>query len=341
MPEQKALASVAKKVSATKRAYPLLDLASLLMSKPGCCYVKLEMGHEDREKQLYQCKLCRTVATQQGDIESHVLRDHQDQYFDMEEKEGELPSGTFVCIAKCGLSGELLGPPNHHSYPEAVKRMHTTRFGHMSIDAYRDRIELSHSAEDVEAWKAQAAKTVVYKLKGKEGDEAQSMAQGDAERYLRENVLPKVVVRTRRAVVSESVAHEIRDAEIKRAIRQEWQRESHFPLKVSFALRAALKHRHLYVFKAGSGKGVNFVTAVDPTPLDPDTAIPEIHDVLTHLRAHPGCTREEMVAALRPDADPDSEEVRALLQPLHWLIDRGHIIEFFNGTLSVPLGRRG
>jgi hypothetical protein len=28
------------------------------------------------------------------------------------------------------------------------------------------------------------------------------------------------------------------------------------------------------------------------------------------------------------------------LQPLHWLIERGHILEFFNGTLSVPLVKR-
>jgi hypothetical protein len=84
---------------------------------------------------------------------------------------------------------------------------------------------------------------------------------------------------------------------------------------------------------------VNFVTAVEPVPLDPSVAIPSIKEVLSYLRENPGCTRQQMVQALRPEAEADSDDVKALLQPLYWLVDRGHIIEFFNGTLSVPLGR--
>jgi pilus assembly protein TadC len=43
---------------------------------------------------------------------------------------------------------------------------------------------------------------------------------------------------------------------------------------------------------------------------------------------------------LYPKFDPKSKEAMEALQPLSWLIERGHIIEFFNGTLSIPLGRR-
>jgi hypothetical protein len=28
-----------------------------------------------------------------------------------------------------------------------------------------------------------------------------------------------------------------------------------------------------------------------------------------------------------------------VISPLRWLIERGHVIEFFNGTLAVPMGR--
>ncbi|HAS81535.1 MAG TPA: hypothetical protein DCS43_02355, partial [Verrucomicrobia bacterium] len=61
-------------------------------------------------------------------------------------------------------------------------------------------------------------------------------------------------------------------------------------------------------------------------------------DALLFMKKHPGCTRKDMVTALRPDADPESDEVKALLQPIHWLVAKGHIIEFFNGTLSIPMG---
>ncbi len=348
LPEQQALVGLVRQVSATKRAYPLLDLAALLISKPGFCFVKLEVNPEIPDQALYQCKLCRILSVEREQLEAHVLSDHVGDYFEVEEVEGDAPAGTFVCIAKCGYSGALLGPPNHHSYGEKVRRMHASRFAHLDLNAYKDRIKLSHDPEDVERWKAEAARTVVYRLKkdagvdgGADGEEGgDSMTQADAERYLREEVLPKVLVRTKRVVISEEVAHATKDLAIKRALRDEWQHESRFPLRLSFALRAAFKHKHLHVFKAGKGKGVNFVTAVPPVPLDPEVAISSIHDVLMYLHDHPGCTRPQMVDALLSGEDPESDAVKELLQPLHWLIDRGHIIEFFNGTLSVPLSRK-
>ena len=65
-----------------------------------------------------------------------------------------------------------------------------------------------------------------------------------------------------------------------------------------------------------------------------------IREVLNHLREHPGCTRRNLMEALRPGLAPDAPEIKSVLTPLAWLVERGHIIEFFNGTLSVPLGGR-
>ncbi len=340
LPEQQALVGLVRQVSSTKRAYPLIDLANLLMSKPGCCFVKLDVDSPSPDTIFYQCKECRTIAMDRTQIESHILLKHRDLYFDTEEVLGEPPSGTFVCVAKCGFSGTLLGPPNHHSYADAVRRLHASRFAHMDIESYKDRIQLSHEPDDVERWKVEASSVIECRRKEGTEEEREPIRVADADRYMQEQVIPKLLSTTKRAVVSEAVAHEIQDSSIKRALREEWQHESRFPLKVSFALRAAFKHKHLYVFKAGKGRGVNFVTSVEPLPLDPEHAIPSISEVLTYLREHPGCKRQDMVAALRPDAEPDSESVKELLQPLHWLIERGHILEFFNGTLSVPLVKR-
>jgi hypothetical protein len=337
LPEQNALSGLMRQVSSTKRAYPLIDLAGLLMSKPGCCFVKLEVDPAEKDAVLYQCKLCRTVSFERSEIESHIMSDHLNDYFDVEEIEGEPPTGKFVCVAKCGISGKLLGPPNHHSYAATIKRLHAERFSNMDFDAYKARIKTSHDPEDVERWKQEASKTVVYRLKDSGEEEPKAMTRTEAERYMRDEIADKSVARTKKAAISEAVAHGIHDRSIKRSLRDEWQHESRFPLKLSFALRAAFKHKHMYVFKAGKGRGMNFVTAVQPAPLDPEHAIPAIHDVITYLRENPGCTKKQMVEALRPDADFDSDEVKELLQPLHWLVDRGHIIEFFNGTFSVPL----
>jgi len=383
LPEQQALSGLIRQVSTTHRAYPLLDLAGLLMSKPGCCFVKLEVDPAG-DTFFYQCKKCRTVAFDRSEIEAHIISDHIGDYFDTEDVVGEAPTGNFVCVAKCGYSGTLLGPPNHHKYNETVKRIHAERFANMNFESYKDRIKMSHDPEDVERWKEEASKTVVYRLKGDGASDSKAVTQdgggsgevvlppshatdvtgendctvdeevvlendctvesdskgmsvSEAERHMRDEVVEKTIVRTRKAAISEAVAHEINDRAIKFALRDEWQQESRFPIKLSFALRAAFKHKHMYIFKAGKGKGVNFVTSVQPTPLDPEHAIESIHDVLSYLTENPGCTKKQMVEALRPDADLASDEVKKFLQPLQWLVERGHIIEFFNGTFSVPL----
>jgi len=342
LPEQKALSDLLRRVSASLRAYPLLDLAAMLMSKEGLCYVKLDVMSGAKDFRLYQCKHCGTLARSREAIEEHVIEAHVDLAFDVQEEQVDPPSGVFVCVAKCGYSGVLLGPPNHHSYAEAVKRLHAERFANMDFEVYRHHIQTSHDEADVERWKQEASKRVVYRLKGKGGEEAaDAMSWVDAQRHMRTVVAPAAVESSRRVALPEKVAHEVRDPAIRRVLREEWQQESRFPIHLAFALRAAFRHRGLHLFKTGGrDRGMNFVTAVKPVPLDPETAIPAIRDALLFMQAHPGCTRKDMVEALRPGAAPDSDEIKALLQPIHWLVEKGHVIEFFNGTLSVPMTLR-
>lgn len=271
-------------------------------------------------------------------LAAHVVEEHVDLFFDVTEETSDPPSGVFVCVAKCGYSGVLLGPPNHHGYAEAVQRVHAERYGHMDLETYRKQIQTSHNPEDVERWKEAYSKRTIYHLR-KTGEE---MSWSEVRRHMRTEVAPAAGQRVRRAVLTEKEAHAIREPAIRRTIRAEWQEESRFPLHLSFALRAAFRHRGLHLFKTGRGQGksVNFVTAVKPVPLDPESAVPEIREALLFLHAHPGCTRKAMVDALRPGAAPDDDEVRTLLQPIHWLAEKGHIIEFYNGTLSVPMSSR-
>ncbi|MBN1557907.1 MAG: hypothetical protein JW951_07155, partial [Lentisphaerae bacterium] len=130
-------------------------------------------------------------------------------------------------------------------------------------------------------------------------------------------------------------ARRIADPALRRAVSEAWARETRFPLSLSLALRAAFRHKRLYLFKAGSGQ--TFVTATRPAPLDTAHVVAHLREVLGSLGEHPGSTRKQLVERLRPGADPGSAEGREVLAPLSWLIEKGHIIEFFDGSLSVPL----
>jgi hypothetical protein len=75
--------------------------------------------------------------------------------------------------------------------------------------------------------------------------------------------------------------------------------------------------------------------------MDPGVTVESIRNELTYLCDHPGCTRKELVEALRPDTPLESPEVAEVVSNLRWLVEKGHVIEFYDGRLSVPSGKSG
>ncbi len=339
IPDQKGIQAVARRIHHGWMAYPVMELATIFLSRPELTRVRIELRRGAHDLSLYQCQACGEVSRDEDGIMAHILSAHLEDYYEKEEKLSDPPSGAFVCVARCGLSGELLAPPNHHSYAQRVQEVHDSRYPGMDMDAYRRRIETVRDEAAIEQWKEAARKQTVYRLKQPPPDgEPAELEHAEAVREFREGAASKLIRRTRKASVPAAVALHLDDAQLRSRIRRLWEEEERFPLKISFALRAAFKHMHLHVFKAG--KSIHFVTRVAPGALDPDHVVEEIREVLLHLHDHPGITRAELLEGLRPGLSMDSESAHEILSPLSWLIERGHIIEFFNGTLSVPLHKR-
>lgn len=333
LPEQKRLASLVRQIHHSRRAYPLMDLANILVHDAEGYLVKISVNKGAGGFELFQCKRCKAVAASEEMIQQHLMVQHLAEFYDKEEIEAEPPSGNFPGVARCRKSGILLGPPNHHSYNEKVAEVHQSRFAHLSLEEYKRTIEIVKDEALVEQWKEESRKQTVYKLKS--DPEADAMDLKKAESDFAKKV-PELYEATQRAIVPSRIAQELDDRNITHAIRGVWSKESRFPLTMSFAMRAAFRHMHLYLFKAGK---INFVTHIKPNPVKPEDTVPNIAEVLMFLKEHPGSTRQHLLEVLHPALAPESAEAKAALQPLGWLIERGHIIEFFNGTLAVPLGR--
>jgi hypothetical protein len=334
LPEQKRLASLVRQMHNTRRAFPLMDLANLLIQDSEGYLVKMECNKGAGDFELFQCRKCKAVASNEELITQHILTKHLLDVYEEEEIETEPPAGNFPGVARCRKSGILLGPPNHHSYTEKVAEVHAARFSNMSLEDYKRGIDIVKNEELVEQWKEESRKQTVYKLKS--DPEAEPLDRKRAELEFAKKV-PNMIERTHRAVVPSKVAQSLDDRDITHAIKQVWNKESRFPLSMSFAMRAAFRHMHLYMFKAGK---INFVTHIKPNPVKPEDTVANIAEVLMFLKENPGSNRQNLLEVLHPTIDPKSEEAKHALQPLGWLIERGHIIEFFNGNLSVPLGRR-
>ncbi len=340
IPDQEKLATMAADLRAAQHAFPLPELAHLFLNRPQWHAVRFE-AHRKRggayALSFYQSRLTGLVYYDVEQARRDVLARGVEHYFECETVQKEPPAGQFVCVARCGLSGEWLGPPNHHDYTAAVQHLHQARFGHLSLDDYRRHIETVRDPEAIEAWKEAQRTVTVYRLRPERaaGDAAaEPCTEKEARAYIEQHVLPTDLKRVHKAVLPGPLSREIREPALLALLRAAWAREQRYPATLVRALRGAFKRMKLHVFQTANHS--LFVTAVAPHPVDPGGGIPVIREILEWLRAHPGGTRAELIAELRPAAGDDPAKLAELLQPLTWLVEKGHVIEFHNGTLAVP-----
>lgn len=335
MPERRGLKPVASKLARTRRAFPLMDVAHMFISKPQFFAIKFECAENDnQEKQtLFQCKECKSLFLQKQTAEKHVFEKHFNLFYETEETVGEPPKGNFTCVARCGLSKELLGPPNYHGYNAKVLELHAARFSHMPIEDYRNKIVNETDPALIEQWKEAARKQITFKTT-KEKDQLVFPGKHDAESHFMNNYAAGAIAPGKRFIVPGTVGEQLEDTDIKREYREALNAEQRFSLKMSIALRPAFRHLGLHTFKAGE-KAI-FVTSISPNPIAPSATADVIKEALDFIIAHPGICRKELVEKLKPDCEPDSGDAAALINHLRWLIDKGHVIEFFDGKLSVP-----
>ncbi len=336
IPERRQLGVVVHRMHATRRAYPLSEVAHLFLKRPDFCQVKIESRRSVPDApSLYQCQICQAVFLDREAALDHVVAHHADRWFEARETELQPPSGQFPCIVRSRTSGRLIGPPNHHLFAENLRRARDAEAPEMSMEEYRARLETVRDPELIEQWKREAARATLYY--NRETPEAPPRTWTDVRAWILDKAGSEVVHHVSRAILPASLALELEDAALQEKVREAWARENRFPATLMFALRPALRHMGFHLFKADEIH--TFVTAVAPSPLDSDRAIPPIRAALNHLAAHPGCTREQMVSTLFPERTADDPDVRALLNHLRWLVDKGHVIEFFDGSLSLPRHR--
>jgi hypothetical protein len=96
---------------------------------------------------------------------AHVLSKHLGLFFDCVDAEIDPPKGNFQVVNRCGVTGELLGPPNYHRYAQAMQQHHAAKLARMPFEAYRSRIETVRDPEVIAQWLEKMKKVTRYVLK--------------------------------------------------------------------------------------------------------------------------------------------------------------------------------
>ena len=323
LPEPKALGTMIRKIQQDFHAYKLKDLAYFLLDNPGSVLLKISPAKNDSgARPFHQCKACSFASTNEQEVADHILSAHLGDYYEAKEIECEPPKGNFNCVAKCGLTGVLLGPPNIHEFNSTVKEMIRTKFPDMSEADYRSRIEMVRDADAIEEWRKGATKKTVFVPKAG-GADAVPVTREQAEAELRRNILPSMLDNPKQLMITAEAALKSPVREIVWAAKDVIEAEKRIPAAMCFALRGAFHHRKMHFFRANDARGQEFVTSVEYKTFDAEHAIAELAKLARFIEEHP-CQPKTVIA-------PDAESEKHLV----WLVSTGHVVAFTNGVYSA------
>ena len=131
LPDEKGLDSMARQIRITGRAYPLFDIAQLILDKPERQQVRWEVIKDPAGKvaqPLYLCALDDSLWLSEDEAVTHLLGRNFDMFYKAEKTATDPPRGTYTFVAQCGMSGTILGPPNYHDYQNKLHKLHSERF---------------------------------------------------------------------------------------------------------------------------------------------------------------------------------------------------------------------
>jgi hypothetical protein len=358
VPEEKGVDSLARQIRMTGRAYPLFDIAQLILQKPERHAIQFQVKKNAEGKPiqpLFLCALDDTLWLSEDEAISHVLQKHFATFYQAERTATEPPKGTYTFVGQCGISGVILGPPNHHDYQNQLRRLHAERFGRMPFDVYKSRVRIVRDEETVKKWvEEQSWKTEYICLNMPEPLRLGAMEA--VQQHFRDNHKDTIIKQVESHRLSGVSARSLRSPELVRLVRTVTEDQKRFPLQIATVLSTQFAGHGLHFFKVN--KTITHVSVARPNYLDLEKSpVSEgVRKIVDFIDAHPKCTRRRLFEALVPSpaqiklpavtpapvapapapvAPEPSVEQTAVISDLHWLVHQGHVIEFANGTLET------
>jgi hypothetical protein len=363
IPDEKGVDSLSRQIKMTGRAYPLFDIAQMILQKPerhAVVFKGRKKPDGTTAQPLFVCALDDTLWLSEEEAVSHVLRKHFNTFYQTERTPTEPPKGKYTFVAQCGFSGTVLGPPNYHDYQNQLRRLHAERFSRMPFEAYKARVRIVRDEAVVKKWvEDQSFKTDFTCLNVPEPLRLGNMEA--VEQHFRETHKDAIIKQVESHTLAGQNARNLRSHELARAVRVLWEDQKRFPLQIATSLSQQFAARGLQFFKVN--KTVTHVCVARPHYLD--LAASPVSDgvkrIVEYINAHPRCTRKTLVEALAPTppppppaplpvgeaaaagqptpapADPaqPTPEQTSVIADLHWLIHQGHVIEFATGILET------
>ena len=344
-----AVETVVQQVRLTGKTFSLFDIARSLLRNPASFTIDLTSAPKQPEGPFYVVADDRSVWLSREAAVRHLLRKKRDELYRADTVETEPPKGNFPVVAVCGMSGVLLGPPNHHDFERRLRDLHRERFSRMDFETLRSRLKMERDPAVIEKWRAEASKTVEYYPR--EGENPEKLPDlGAVERHFAEHHAAAHIKFVDLAAVPGDPKTTAVDPALAPLLNYARGEEERFPLRLAQSLSRALSAAGLRFHK--SANRTTLVSASRPRHLNlEETPVSDsVRKIIETIRGKKSIRRGQLLDLLVPAAaavpaanpaeaaapasDPGRE---AVVNDLLWLTHEGYVIEYSDGRLeSVP-----
>src|SRR5207248_3206115 len=335
LPRVSAFENVVAQIKSGSVAYSLFALARLFLEKATRHDVQLTATSESP---LFQLGENVAVSVDRQFLERNAFRFAQADFYKIDITETEPIKGNFTNVARCKLSGTLLGPTNHHDYQRRLRNLYEQRFSRrMSFADYQRQIQIVTDPAEIEKWKEDARKVTTYSTLREETPVTFSSAT-ETERHFKHNYLPDLIRTVSELVIDGPASRHLHDRVLNRLVENEWTSETRSPSPMMQELAARFRGAGLHVFR--HRRGMLFVSSIYPRAFKhPENGVSAlVRTILDTIGAAPRIGRKELADKLIVDLTGEEAERAklSLASDLRWLINEGYVIEFNDGSLDLP-----
>jgi hypothetical protein len=282
---------------------------------------------------LWRGLLDESVFLTKEDALNHLWHSElRSRFMEQETVEADPPKGSFTSVARCGLSGEWLGPPNFHAYQTTLRRFHRERFAHVAFETYSAKVRVEKNEEAVAAWLATMTTKTRWRLLP-EGAWIEDEAL--AKRELATHGFDSAFEEARCIEVNAGIPTSHISPALMVSLRQAGNHAKNHPAYLIPSVCKALESEHLPVFKR---QGKLYTGPARPQSLPANQILAERPSIMVEwIRANTPAKLEGLWQAVSPDGSgaPPAEYAADLF----WLLQQGHILLFPDDTLMLQEAR--
>ncbi|CAN5769111.1 hypothetical protein BH11VER1_BH11VER1_10280 [soil metagenome] len=302
-PEGRATEAMAAMIRTAGKAYSVFDAARLVLASGDRFHLKFALPVDSPQK-LYAIVADSSLWLSKEEALSHFLHSEAlKEFYRTEEVELEEPKGNFTSVGVCGMSGELLGPPSHHSYQSTLHKLHRERFSNLPFEEYKRRVRTDNSPEAIEKWKDSQKRSVQWVwLKGEvaEGEEPMRLkSRTDMETHFRKNHADGLVSEVTEVTIAGNIPKHLLSTALYLHLRGAVDEARKHLLQTAQLLCSGFEHHGLKLFKRRGGK--LWVSRIRPRALDVGVVLSDrINQILELVKIKPGIHTKELIETIAP-----------------------------------------